>query len=76
MGTMYLLWAYKFPCFITTINHIARKFNLLLPIPYKGTLMIVEKNSYKFYNRCYWPLSTIYSIVQNGGGIKFWQIGN
>ena len=30
--------------------HIARKFNLLLHIPYKGTTYkIIEKNPYKFY---------------------------
>ena len=37
--SMYLLWACKIHCFITTTNHIVRKFNLLLPIPYKGAYL-------------------------------------
>ena len=28
-------------CFITTTNHIARKFKLLLPIPHKGMYLRV-----------------------------------
>ena len=43
IGYMYLLWAYKIHCFITTTNHIARKFNLFLPIPYKGTYLKLLK---------------------------------
>ena len=40
MDSAYLLWTNKIHCFITPTNHIARKFNLLLHIPYKGTYLI------------------------------------
>ena len=56
---MHLSWVYKIHCFITHTNHIAIKFNLLLLIPYKETiLMTVKRNPYKFNNRSYWQLST------------------
>ena len=35
MDSEYVLWTYKIHCVITPTNHIARKFNLLLHIPYK-----------------------------------------
>ena len=47
MDSEYVLWTYKIYCSITPTNHIARKFNLLLHIPYKDN--IIEKSSYKFY---------------------------
>ena len=39
MDSEYVLWTHKIHCFITPTHHIARKFNLLLHIPYKGTYL-------------------------------------
>ena len=39
----YLLSIYKIHCFITLTNHIARKFTLVLPIPYMGIYLMLIK---------------------------------
>ena len=39
MDSEYVLWTHKIHCFITPTHQTARKFNLLLHIPYKGAYL-------------------------------------